>query len=123
MSDIVSINLQIADATVPQRNFSNPLILGLFDYDDNITGPLASGVYFTDNGLASGNQVRVKKYETLTAVAEDFKTTSEEYKMAATIFWSNNNTRIYSYWTRKEVEIPQNLRLLMQSLQKWMISI
>jgi hypothetical protein len=86
MSDIVSINLQIADVTVPQRNFSNPLILGLFDYDDNITGPLASGVYFTDNGLVSGNQVRVKKYETLTEVAEDFRTTSEEYKMAAVIF-------------------------------------
>lgn len=86
MSDFITISLTISDAIASQKDFSTPLILDEFEYDDNSTGPLVASKYFTDDGLVDGNQVRTMEFNSITEVGEYFRATSAIYLAAAAIF-------------------------------------
>jgi len=86
MSNFVTFNLQIKDATANQSSLSYPLILGEFAYDDNTTGPLQTGVYFTDDTLVGGTQIRVMEFTSIDEVEEVFTTTSKLGKHLAKMY-------------------------------------
>jgi len=89
MTNLITFNLQVKDATAKQVTLSNPLVVGEFAYDDNVSGVLQPTVYFTDDGLiksGTNNYIRTMAFNSALEAADVFVSTSKIYKAIAMLF-------------------------------------